>query len=73
MTPEWKTFAVDSLDQDKIVLLFDMLYEHRQVFKQQYWMGVITMQNPFDMYSIQDIIYTTRPDLLIETGMSKSL
>lgn len=26
------------------------------------------MQNPFDMYSIQDIIYTTRPDLLIETG-----
>ena len=26
------------------------------------------MQNPFDMYSIQDIIYTTKPDLLIETG-----
>ena len=71
MTPEWKTFAVETLDQDKIVLLFDMLYEHRQVFKQQYWMGIITMQNPFDMYSIQDIIYTTRPDLLIETGVKK--
>ena len=69
MTPEWKTFAVETLDQDKIVLLFDMLYEHLQVFTKQYWMGVITMQNPFDMYSIQDIIYTTRPDLLIETGM----
>ena len=30
--------------------------------------GVITMQNPFDMFSIQDIIYSTRPDLIIETG-----
>jgi len=70
MTPEWKTFRVENLVQDRIVLLFDMLYEYRQVFKQQYWMGVITMQNPFDMYSIQDIIYSTRPDLLIETGAS---
>ena len=31
--------------------------------------GVITMQNPFDMFSISDIIYTERPDLLIETGV----
>ena len=26
------------------------------------------MQNPFDMFSIQDIIVSTRPDLIIETG-----
>ncbi len=26
------------------------------------------MQNPFDMYSIQDIIFSQRPDLIIETG-----
>jgi hypothetical protein len=26
------------------------------------------MQNPFDMYSIQDIIFTTRPEFMLETG-----
>ena len=45
-----------------------MLYERLAAFTGQYWLGVITMQNPFDVYSIQDIIFTTRPTLLIETG-----
>jgi cephalosporin hydroxylase len=67
-TPEWKTFDVPNGLMDLVVLLFDMLYEHQTVFSRQYWMGVITMQNPFDVYAIQDIIYSTRPDLLIETG-----
>jgi len=68
MTPEWKTFDVETPEQDHVMLLFDMLYEKLHVFTRQYWMGVITMQNPFDMYSIQDIIFSTQPDLLIETG-----
>jgi cephalosporin hydroxylase len=25
-------------------------------------------QNPFDLMAIQDIIYTVKPDLIIETG-----
>mmetsp|Transcript_1095 Transcript_1095/g.2380 ORF Transcript_1095/g.2380 Transcript_1095/m.2380 type:complete len:513 (-) Transcript_1095:676-2214(-) len=67
-TPEWKTFHVDTPEQDHAVFLFDVLYEKLQIFKNQYWMGVITMQNPFDLLSIQDIIFTTKPDLIIETG-----
>eukprot|EP00955_Chlamydomonas_euryale_P041475 351992-Chlamydomonas_euryale.AAC.1 len=39
--------------QDAVVLLLDVLYEKLGVFKRQYWQGVITMQNPFDMYAIQ--------------------
>jgi cephalosporin hydroxylase len=27
------------------------------------------MQNPSDMYSITDIIFTQKPDLIIETGV----
>ena len=27
------------------------------------------MQNPFDMYSIQDIVFTTQPSLIVETGV----
>ncbi|KAG1671401.1 hypothetical protein FOA52_011898 [Chlamydomonas sp. UWO 241] len=65
---DWKTFDVENLEQDAVVFLFDMLYEKMHVFLRQYWMGIVTMQNPFDMYSIQDIIYTNQPDLLIETG-----
>mmetsp|Transcript_1096 Transcript_1096/g.2385 ORF Transcript_1096/g.2385 Transcript_1096/m.2385 type:complete len:534 (-) Transcript_1096:676-2277(-) len=66
--PKWMTFSVQTPEQDAVVLLFDVLYEKLAVFTRQYWLGVITMQNPFDMYSIQDIIFSTQPDLLIETG-----
>ena len=34
--------------------------------------AVWNLQNPFDMYSIQDIIFTTKPDLLIETGACRA-
>ncbi|GAX73538.1 hypothetical protein CEUSTIGMA_g989.t1 [Chlamydomonas eustigma] len=64
----WMTFPVATPEEDAVVMLFDVLYEKLTVFTKQYWLGVITMQNPFDMYSIQDIIFTTRPTLLIETG-----
>lgn len=64
----WRTFNVPNPPMDQVLLLFDLIYEHQTIFSRQYWMGVITMQNPFDVYAIQDIIYTTRPDLIIETG-----
>ncbi len=66
---ESKTFNVATLDEDAVVFLFDILYEKLGIFKQQYWLGTIAMQNPFDMMSITDIIYTVRPDLIIETGV----
>uniref|UniRef100_A0A7R9VRG8 Rhamnosyl O-methyltransferase n=1 Tax=Chlamydomonas euryale TaxID=1486919 RepID=A0A7R9VRG8_9CHLO len=66
--PDWMTFAVATPEQDAVVLLLDVLYEKLGVFKRQYWQGVITMQNPFDMYAIQDILFTVRPTLMVETG-----
>lgn len=66
--PEWMTYAVKNLQQDAVLLLYDVLYEALGVFKQQYWLGSITMQNPNDMMSISDIISTIKPDLIIETG-----
>jgi cephalosporin hydroxylase len=33
-----------------------------------WWLGVRTMQTPLDMWVFQEIIYETRPDLIIETG-----
>ncbi|KAL6754010.1 S-adenosyl-L-methionine-dependent methyltransferase [Haematococcus lacustris] len=66
--PEWKTFHTKSYAEDTLILLFDLLYESRRTYTQQHWLGTIAMQNPFDMYSIQDIIFTVRPDIIIETG-----
>jgi len=37
-------------------------------FFQNRWLGETSLQNPFDAWVIQEIIYETRPDLIIETG-----
>ncbi|GFR52811.1 hypothetical protein Agub_g15433 [Astrephomene gubernaculifera] len=53
---------------DRVVFLFDLLYEQEHAFKRQHWLGAVVQQNPFDMYAIMDIIHTTQPDLVVETG-----
>lgn len=35
------------------------------------WLGIPTEQNPNDVWIIQEIIYETRPDFIVETGTSK--
>ena len=35
----WKTFDVETADQDHVVFLFDVLYEKLKVFTRQYWLG----------------------------------
>lgn len=32
------------------------------------WLGVTTLQHPFDMWTTQEIMFETRPDLVVETG-----
>lgn len=32
------------------------------------WLGIPSIQNPFDAWIIQEIIWQTRPDVIIETG-----
>ncbi len=46
-----------------------MIYHHKNVvFKQCFWMGVKTLKNPLDTWVYQEIIFETRPDVLIEIG-----
>lgn len=35
------------------------------------WMGLPIIQSPFDIVQIQHIIYETRPDVIIETGVAR--
>jgi cephalosporin hydroxylase len=33
-----------------------------------YWLGTLTLKNPLDLWVYQEIIFETRPDLIVETG-----
>jgi cephalosporin hydroxylase len=39
-----------------------------QTWKDTYWMGVRTAKCPMDMWVYQEILWQTRPDLIIESG-----
>ena len=32
------------------------------------WLGTLTLKNPLDLWVYQEIMFETRPDLVIETG-----
>lgn len=53
-----------------IVLFHKLIYFHRRdsTWKNTTWMGVPVQQIPFDLWVKQEIIFETRPELIIETG-----
>jgi len=52
---------------------FHTLYHKRgeSTYQSTYWLGVHTQQSPLDMWVFQEILYETRPDVLVETGTFK--
>ena len=53
---------------ENILTNFDRLFEKSKLWAMQRFMGVQTQQNPFDAWIIQEILWDTRPQLVIETG-----
>jgi hypothetical protein len=53
---------------NKIVSDFGKLYYSSDVFNDTYYMGVPTVKCPTDMHAYQEILYATRPELIVETG-----
>lgn len=48
----------------------------KQLFKHQYtynfdWLGVPVIQTPQDIVAIQEIIWKTKPDVIVETGVAR--
>lgn len=54
--------------EGKIIKYFTNLYYHRKLWLKARWMGIKILQNPCDIFSLQEIIYETKPDLIVETG-----
>lgn len=44
------------------------VYAKSGVQNNTFWLGIKTIQNPCDMWTLQEIINETRPDFIIETG-----
>ena len=47
---------------------FEIIYWHDYTWNSTKWMGVPALKYPSDAWSYQEILYDTKPDLIIETG-----
>jgi cephalosporin hydroxylase len=56
------------LTADEITFGYDLLFERNKLWAKQRWLGVQSQQNPSDAWIIQEVLYDTKPNLLIETG-----
>lgn len=55
-------------DEEAIIRKFSQMYYKSDAWVRSKWMGIRTEQNPCDMWMIQEIISTTKPDFIVETG-----
>jgi cephalosporin hydroxylase len=50
---------------------FHELYYESRVWKDTHWLGVPVQKLPLDLWIYQEILYETRPDILVELGTAK--
>lgn len=58
------------VDDDELVNSFHRLYYDSgpRTWRDTYYLGVTTYKCPLDLWIYQEIVYETRPDLIVETG-----
>jgi cephalosporin hydroxylase len=62
--------AAESARRDPAVEAFHRLFydTHDTTWKQTFWLGVTVRKCAFDLWTYQEILVDTRPDLIVETG-----
>ena len=65
--------SIGNSDSQTIIDNFHVLYEskHKQTYDNTYWMGIRSMKCPLDLWIYQEILFKTRPDIIIETGTNE--
>lgn len=53
---------------EKSIDRFHKFYYHSGVASETYWLGIEAHKCPLDLWIYQEIIYKTRPDVIIESG-----
>ncbi len=56
-----------SLDRAAVARAHDVLYES-DAWTHARWLGAQALKNPLDLWVYQEIVYETRPELIVETG-----
>lgn len=55
--------------RETVIRRFTQLsFDDPQTWKRNHWLGIRTLQNPNDVWVVQEIIIDVKPDLIIETG-----
>ncbi|MGH3078161.1 MAG: CmcI family methyltransferase [Gaiellaceae bacterium] len=62
------TFRIDrGLDRRAITRAHDVFYES-DAWTRATWLGAQALKNPLDLWVYQEILFETRPELVVETG-----
>lgn len=56
---------------ERLINDFTRLYYSLGIHYRTKWLGISTLENPCDMWAIQEIITETKPDYIVETGTFK--
>jgi cephalosporin hydroxylase len=58
---------------DQVRKSFHVLYHRRgdQTYNNTRWLGLEVQKNPFDLWVFQEILFETKPDVLVEAGTYK--
>ncbi len=60
--------AQGNLDKLSVVQDFHKLYYRSYILQRTYWLGILTSKHPTDLWVYQEILWETRPELIVEAG-----
>lgn len=52
-------------------LFYETAYAHPEGWSNPKWLGVENLKCPFDLWIYQEILFETRPDVILETGTAR--
>lgn len=58
-------------DEEVIRDFYELWFHAADTWQRNEWFGLQTLQNPFDVWVTQEILWEVKPDLIIETGTFK--
>jgi cephalosporin hydroxylase len=59
---------MDEVVEAEVVESFWRLYGEKRVWMETDWLGIRVLKSPLDLWMYQEIVFRTRPDLIVETG-----
>ncbi len=66
--PPFQKRGKTSGERDVVDNFHQLWYANRNTWMKNKWLGVLTRQNPMDIWVTQEIIVETKPDFIVETG-----